>query len=464
METTREQIARVIFEETRRQYVAQNNLVQVDGMPMRYITWDQCEQEPWLLDGRCGDGAAGVSAPIGGRLMVALAANEITIEQRLYPQQFAFLHDQRRYPAFIGGRNSGKTFTGAYKAFERMSRGGLGIVAGPSFPAMKLGPKPQLLKALGAAGMYYVENKNDNTLYVPSLHAGVQFAGLENDTYTRGPNYAWGWIDELDYVDNPEMYKTAKAAVREGTDYQLFSTSTPKGQYIIWREWVQDADDFHRLYKASTYDNIFINAADYVAGVNYQGISYDQEINAEFVKLEGLVYPGFDRMRQVQHVDCEDWATALGVDIGSNNPTVILTLRYAGDRFHLEREIYQRDLDAEQIVSILVDEQQRLHADFIVVDPSGAAFNKAWERRGLNIRLGKNQIAPGIVQVSSMLPNLTVDPSCIDTIAEFESYQYPMSGKVDRDVPIKANDHAMDALRYLAMELIVPQPAFFSVK
>jgi hypothetical protein len=84
--------------------------------------------------------------------MVALAANEITIEQRLYPQQFAFLNDQRRYPAFIGGRNSGKTFTGAYKAFERMSRGGLGIVAGPSFPAMKLGPKPQLLKALDAAG------------------------------------------------------------------------------------------------------------------------------------------------------------------------------------------------------------------------------------------------------------------------------------------------------------------------
>jgi hypothetical protein len=192
--------------------------------------------------------------------MVAVAANEITIEQRLYPQQFAFLNDQRRYPAFIGGRNSGKTFTGAYKAFERMSRGGLGIVAGPSFPAMKLGPKPRLLKVLDDSGIVYRENKNENTLYAYGLNAEVQFAGLENDTYTRGPNYGWGWFDELDFVANPVMYKTAKASIREGTDYQAFSTSTPKGQYIIWREWVLDTDDFHILYKASTYDNFFVDA------------------------------------------------------------------------------------------------------------------------------------------------------------------------------------------------------------
>jgi phage terminase large subunit len=57
-----------------------------------------------------------------------------------------------------------------------------------------------------------------------------------------------------------------------------------------------------------------------------------------------------------------------------------------------------------------------------------------------------------------MLPHLTVDPSCVNTIAEFESYQYPSGGKVEKDVPIKANDHAMDALRYLAMELMKPHP------
>jgi phage terminase large subunit len=50
---------------------------------------------------------------------------------------------------------------------------------------------------------------------------------------------------------------------------------------------------------------------------------------------------------------------------------------------------------------------------------------------------------------------LTVDPSCVNTIAEFESYAYnPRS--LENDVPIKANDHAMDALRYGVMELFAP--------
>jgi phage terminase large subunit len=390
--------------------------------------------------------------------MVALAANEITIEQRLYPQQFAFLNDQRRYPAFIGGRNSGKTFTGAYKAFERMSRGGLGIVAGPSFPAMKLGPKPQLLKALDAAGMYYAENKNDNTLYVPSLNAGVQFAGLENDTYTRGPNYAWGWIDELDYVDNPEMYKTAKAAVREGTDYQLFSTSTPKGQYIIWREWVQDADDFHRLYKASTYDNIFINAADYVAGVNYQGSNYDQEINAEFVKLEGLVYPGFDRMTQVRVVDCADWPCALGLDSGLHT-TALMTMRYSGDRFHIERELYRGNMSNGDIVDAVCEEYAQTRALFIVFDPAAGNLGVDLQRQGLHVRKAQKfagSVEDGIRRVTGILPGLTVDPSCRNFIAEIEAYQYPPKHP-EKDQPIKANDHLMDDLRYLCMELSAPE-------
>lgn len=390
--------------------------------------------------------------------MVALASNVITVEQRLYPQQFAFLHDQRRYPAFIGGRNSGKTFTGAYKAFERMSRGGLGLVAGPSFPAMKLGPKPRLLKVLDDAGIVYKENKNDNTLYAYGLNAEVQFAGLENDTYTRGPNYGWGWVDELDFVANPEMYKTAKASVRDGDNYQLFSTSTPKGQYIIWREWVRDADDFHKLYKASTYDNFFVDADSFVAGLGYAGSFYAQEINADFVKLEGLVYPDFDRLAQIREVDCADWPCALGLDSGLHT-TALMTMRYSGDRFHIERELYRGNMSNGDIIDAVCEEYARSNALFIVFDPAAGNLGVDLQRQGLHVRKAQKfagSVEDGIRRVTGLLPALTVDPACRNFIAEIESYQYPPNG--EKDQPIKANDHLMDALRYLAMELTKPRP------
>jgi phage terminase large subunit len=48
------------------------------------------------------------------------------------------------------------------------------------------------------------------------------------------------------------------------------------------------------------------------------------------------------------------------------------------------------------------------------------------------------------------LPRLTVDPSCLNTINEFESYVW----KPERDEPVKENDHALDALRYGVIALV----------
>ncbi len=63
----------------------------------------------------------------------------------------------------------------------------------------------------------------------------------------------------------------------------------------------------------------------------------------------------------------------------------------------------------------------------------------------------KGRVLDGITAVQGYLaiqgdgrPRLTVDPSCVDTINEFESYVW----KPEKDEPVKENDHAMDALRY----------------
>jgi phage terminase large subunit len=46
-------------------------------------------------------------------------------------------------------------------------------------------------------------------------------------------------------------------------------------------------------------------------------------------------------------------------------------------------------------------------------------------------------------------PRLTVAPTCVNTIAEFESYVWKEGRAGMRDEPEKVNDHAMDALRYV---------------
>jgi hypothetical protein len=65
----------------------------------------------------------------------------------------------------------------------------------------------------------------------------------------------------------------------------------------------------------------------------------------------------------------------------------------------------------------------------------------------------KGRVLDGIGRVQNLLavagdgkPRLAIDPSCVQTIAEMESYCW----KEGKDEPEKQNDHAMDTIRYIA--------------
>jgi phage terminase large subunit len=170
---------------------------------------------------------------------------------------------------------------------------------------------------------------------------------------------------------------------------------------------------------------------------------------------EGAVYPMFSEQTHVETVDCAGWGTIQAIDLGTRNPTVILTIRYSGDRVHIEREVYQRGLSSDSITDFAVREAIHAVPEFVVVDPSAAGLIGSLIERGFVVRKATNDVKVGISRVTSVMGTLTVDPSCVNTIEEFQGYRYS-DRALENDVPIKANDHAMDALRYGVMELMTP--------
>ena len=381
--------------------------------------------------------------------MIAAAPPQVFVD--LYPTQDDFVHDERRYPAFIGGRNSGKTYAGSWKAVRKAREGGLGCIAAPSFPMLEHGAKAQFLARLDEIGVDHRRTRAG--VEIPAWNAEVVFVTLESESRVRGPNYCWAWPDEIEYVTDRAIWRALKGAVREGDNPQIFPTSTPKGHGLVYDEWVTGADEQHTLYRATTFDNPFIDAADYVAGLGYSGVFYEQEINADFVAFEGLVYPAFRRDKHVKAVDCGGWSTVLGLDIGTRNPTSLGTYRYSGDRLHKERELYQRGMSSDQILDAVEDEYRRSKAEYVVIDPSGAGMILSLQQRGVRCRKGVNDVLVGISTVTSVLDDFTIDPSCVNTIAEAESYRYPDGKRGNTDSPVKENDHAMDEWRYVCMEL-----------
>jgi phage terminase large subunit len=170
------------------------------------------------------------------------------------------------------------------------------------------------------------------------------------------------------------------------------------------------------------------------------------------VAAEGLVYPGF-RPEQVCEVDCRGWAAALAVDFGLRDPSVILTIRYGSGRYHVEREYYREGASASDLVTAAKAEYDRSGADVLIYDPAGAQIAADFVSADITMQKADNAIVSGIKRVSSVLPMLTVDPSCPHTIGEFDAYAYPKNATA-RDLPAPGNDHAMDALRYAVMALV----------
>lgn len=388
-----------------------------------------------------------------------MVAQAVERDVALYGQQWDFVHDDHRYVAFIGGRGSGKTYAGSWKAVYRAMEPGLGIIAAPDFPMLEFGAKRAFFERLEEMRLPFNYQQQKGLVTIPMTGAEVRFATLENESRVRGPNYAWAWPDEFEYITDPKIWKALKGSVRAGPNPQIFGTSTPKGRRLAWEEWVRDATPLHALYKATTYDNTFINADEFVLGLGYTGAFREQEIMAEFVGFEGLVWSGFDRQRNVRGVACDDWRAILSVDVGTRNPTAILTVRGEPERRHIEREVYRAGMSSEEVVSTIEAEADRTNPDKIFLDPSAAGYIETLKRHGYPAEKANNDVTFGIGQVATALADgMTIDPSCVNLIAEIESYHYP-ENKTDSDKPVKQFDHAADALRYaIASEANVMTP------
>jgi phage terminase large subunit len=77
----------------------------------------------------------------------------------------------------------------------------------------------------------------------------------------------------------------------------------------------------------------------------------------------------------------------------------------------------------------------------------------------------RKDVLAGLQRVKSRLvvqgdgyPRLFVSSRCVNVIKEFELYRWQDSkdDRNDKEEPLKQNDHAMDALRYMVMQMDAP--------
>lgn len=205
---------------------------------------------------------------------------------------------------------------------------------------------------------------------------------------------------------------------------------------------------------------------------SFSGVFYDRNILGKWILAEGRIYDMFNKNIHVVKTEPRHYSKYyVAVDYGTQNAFVLLLFGQFQNTWYLVDEYYYsgRDEKVQKTPEEYVNEyinfihrnklaQQQLNPNAtidvtqVIYDPSATYFKVAMQKKGFNnLKGANNDVEAGIQSVCSQLKinKILINSSCINTIEEFETYSWDIkAGERGEDVPMKVNDHCMDAFRY----------------
>lgn len=328
----------------------------------------------------------------------------------------------------------------------------------------------------------------------------VMFRQLEEAEKLRSLNLNAFYIDESSQVSEA-AFMLLQGRLRGKHVRKGFLTTNPNGH--DWQyNWFVKKDMFKteeskaqfKLIKAPSTENTHLPEG-YVQSMldSWSEDRVQREIYGSFDSFSGQVYSDFRRdVHVVKPFRIPDeWNRVIGIDHGYRNPSAWVWGAIDHDEnVYIYREFYKKEWLIEEIckgktsngikepgVLDLMRGEKIYNA---VIDPSTKA-TRGTSKNGhpysdyteytenlpktLPLALANNDISVGVDRVKSFMkvdpksnkPALYVFDTCANLIDEITNYRYPelkaneTNRRNEKENPVKVNDHAVDALRYLIM-------------
>jgi hypothetical protein len=337
-------------------------------------------------------------------------------------------------------------------------------------------------------------NESRLELWVQTQDGGesrITLRGFENVETARGQQFDFLVIDEVAYMRNWkyswEQILLPTLAFRHG---KALFISTPQGFnsfYELYELGQNSKNEDWKSWRYTSYENPFLDTKVIEAAkVTSTENGFATEWLADFKQFSGLVYKEFQReVHVIEPFDIpSNWNVYRGIDFGSTNPTACLWIGVDSDEnWYICDEHYQTGQTIDYHSGVIRSHPLSSRVVRTWGDPSGAQWIKEFQQRGVYITPADKETSTafntwvrfGIEKVAEKLkllpknverngsfrnglnPSLFVFSNCVNTIREFETYRWREKSVTqaqdlnEPDVPEKANDHALDALRYIAV-------------
>lgn len=421
-----------------------------------------------------------------------------------HPKQAEFLSDSKRYKVLNWGRRTGKSVAVWEKVvIEGMLRQGTYYIVCPTYKQAKSIYWRDICKRYKGEFMQFNEQELSITfdhlsgIVIPTEHGDItvnhdpnlpptriELKGADNPESLRGVSLSGCVLDEYAFMpDGKYVYDVIiRPALADRNGWAVF-VSTPNGVYNHFYDLRQKALDDPQAYfysHATSLDNPYFSKEEFTEvkrEYEKEGKmdAFNQEYLAEFSNPTSLVYGKFNRDihtfgpgRMTEDMPMQG-TYAMCIDFGMTDPTAVafVMIDQTGT-WWIYDEIYQSDLDLDKLVHVLRDKMGDNHFTRIIGDGAARFELESLRKRRFRITGGKkgaDSIRNGIKEVQALLeireatgkPKLYVASHCKNIIREFESYSWERDafGEIT-NIPEDKNNHAMDAIRYLAIDKMNP--------
>lgn len=429
-----------------------------------------------------------------------------------HPKQAQFHASTARRKCFFGGNRSGKTTAGLlddliqacdrevipehllpYKKFEppfycRIVCPGEDLLFGVVFQKLREWvPRTQLL------GDSW-ERAYQKSLGLLHFKNGSFFDFL---TYGMDVSKFGGTAKHrIHYDEEPpeDIYNEGKVRLADykGAD-TLFTMTPQKGMSwmfdAIWEPWQKGELRHGMVVQVSMDDNPYLAEEEKeIALEGYSKEELEARKEGRFVHFHGMIYGEFSRSRHVMpevEVLPDQCRIYVGIDPGMRHmAAVVWCYLTPDDEMVVFDELALKGYTVSQVADAIRLRNQRwgqvqadgtvipLKVDWSVIDPSarniehitGRSIQMEFADHQIVTILGQNSVTAGINRIKERLQNdrLHIAANCKTLIDQFRRYRWATPTRTEnepKEQPVKADDHLLDALRYVVMSRpFAPKP------
>lgn len=384
----------------------------------------------------------------------------------------------RRWNLKHGATRSGKTFLDYYliplRIRDRAEKEGINLILGNTQGTIQRNLIVPMQQIWGSE--FVTDIRSNNTAYIFGQRVYCLGADKSNNVdRIRGASVKYCYGDEV-ATWNPAIFEMLKS--RLDKPYSMFEgTTNPRSPTHWLKKFIDsDADVFAQHY--SIDDNTFLDEkVKEEMKKEYTGVYYDRFIRGLWVLAEGLIYPMFQDALEVPPEKCEQ--TIVSLDYGTMNAFAALVWKKHGDVWYATKGYYYSGRNSgvtktdyeygEDLESLLADEIKAVgNSDAqmggirnkikVIIDPSAASFiallkKKPWAK----VIKADNAVLDGIRETATAIQKglIKINPKIKEW--QDEAGGYVWDDKIE-DVPVKENDHYMDATRYFVRTMGIAKP------